>query len=92
MKTSLLIAGLALSLSRCPAPPVPPSPNDAPATCAGWCEHAQLLGCPAAMRTAEGASCVEVCENFQSSGFAAFDLACRVHAKSCVAADQCENK
>lgn len=105
MKLSLSLLAfmtIALSLTACPKEPVPPTPGtdagpepDTPdaslLTCADWCKHAEELHCAAAKDTPAGAHCVDVCTNFQS-GPAPFDLRCRVGAKTCTAADNCENK
>lgn len=66
----------------------------APATCANWCKHAKKLGCPSAKPTPQGSTCEEVCSFVQTSGIkaATWDLKCRIGARSCAAADNCENK
>lgn len=80
---------LILALCGCPAPK-PPAPPPGAATCADWCHHAAELGCEAGASTSAGVTCEAVCLNVQTSGFAAFDLECRVHAASCDAAESCE--
>lgn len=73
--------------------PLPPPPEGgirkAP-TCAGWCDRAVELGCPAGKPTPNGSPCVAVCENVQRSGVVSWNLSCRVAATSCAAADACE--
>lgn len=74
-------------------PPVPTSPLPSPApgtaTCDTWCLHAVALGCVAAQSTPGGASCIDVCKNFD--GPLALNVACRTNAATCDAADECEN-
>lgn len=48
------------------------------------------MRCPAALPTASGASCADVCAN-TLDGPAPFKVACRSVAPSCVAADACED-
>lgn len=69
-----------------------PGPVDPPAvpTCETACDRARVLNCAYAHPTAAGASCVEVCENVQTSGFLKWDLGCRSVAASCAAIDACE--
>ena len=69
-----------------------PGPVDPPAvpTCETACDRAAELGCAHARPTAAGASCVEVCESVQASGFLRWDLRCRSVAASCTAIDACE--
>lgn len=85
-----------------PSPPAPPIPDASDAatplldaagpmeaTCQSWCAHASFLGCDAARATASGATCEQVCSNFD--GPLQLNLACRTSALTCEAADQCEN-
>ena len=89
-------------LVGCPPEPVTPTPTPDSgvepdsdearnATCSKWCAHAAELGCSSAKPTPKGGSCTAVCENVQSSGIVRWNLVCRVKAKSCAAADVCEN-
>lgn len=93
----------ALMCCACACPPVPvppPSPDPdasiddpdaaASSTCAAWCKHAAALHCDAAKPTRAGASCADVCVNVQT-GPAKLNLRCRIAAKTCAAADVCEN-
>lgn len=106
MKKLLLAGWFVASLAGCPkpsptpVPPVPPMPNpyvvdagEPPTveyTCADMCSHLFDLKCPGAEPTASGATCLEVCQNVQSSGVVAFNLRCRVNARTCAAADACK--
>jgi len=60
------------------------------ATCEQVCKHMTALDCPSAQPTPNGASCVEVCENVQSSGMIEWNLDCRAAAATCESADECE--
>lgn len=85
---------LALTFAACattPLPPVPP-PQPATATCADVCANMAKLDCPSAKPTARGATCERVCQNFQDSGIATWDLPCRSVALSCATADLCESR
>lgn len=84
---------LVLAIAGCPPKP-PPIPPPAPgvATCVDVCGHYAELGCDAAKPTAEGTSCGATCTNVQTSGVIAFNLDCRVRAKSCAEAERCERK
>jgi len=67
-----------------------PSPIPHPgATCSSVCAHEFSLGCPAAQPTADGRTCVDVCENITLSGFTTLDLGCMDAAPTCAAVDQC---
>ena len=96
MKTTISLALLALAaLTACPRAPVPPAPEPGDggtelATCAGWCRHAADLLCEAAHPTPAGSPCEAVCTNVQASGVVTWNLKCRVAARSCAAADACE--
>lgn len=89
---------IAALLVGCPSSPVQPATgtNDAatfdgkPVTCAQWCQHATALHCEAAKPTTLGASCEDVCNHFAASNIATWNLKCRVAAKTCNAADNCE--
>ncbi len=83
-----------LPLLGCPSKPepiTPPNPTFEPGTCAGWCSHAAELHCEAAKPTPRGASCTTVCEHNETVGVSHFNLGCREKARSCAAADACEN-
>lgn len=90
----IIVAGIicAIGAIGCPPkPPVPPDGGDAGAgTCEGVCQHLRALSCPGGEPTHEGATCEDVCQNIQDSGVIRWDLACRVHAPSCAAADACD--
>ena len=60
-------------------------------TCAHACDRLRVLGCREAEPTPRGATCEDVCENIQSSGFIEWDLACRAAIQGCEAVDLCEN-
>lgn len=84
-----------LALTGCPRrepvpPPTPAADAGAEPTCEAWCTHAAVLGCPSAKPTPRGSPCVRVCENIQKSGVVSWNLACRVAAATCEAADACE--
>ncbi len=85
-----------MALTSCtPKPPVPPQPipptadSGAEVTCADACRHLSSMMCPNAEPTKKGATCVEVCENVQSSGVMKMNLRCLVTSSSCKAADEC---
>ena len=92
----LLTLILVFFLASCTFPPSPgpepepPNPPVEPATCEGFCEHGETLGCEWTKPSPEGTTCVEVCESVQNSGIVTWDLECRVAAKSCEEVDQCE--
>ena len=68
-------------------------PNPMPgAQCPDVCANMVKLDCPAAKPTAKGATCEQVCVNFQTSGLASWNLGCRATALTCAAADACEAK
>lgn len=70
---------------------VPPTPTPVPvADCKEVCLRARDLGCAISKPTANGKHCVEVCENIQGSGVITWNLACRIAATTCEAADACE--
>lgn len=94
MKTALL----ALLLVACgpnpgPQPPRPAAPDAGPGvvSCAAYCEHAAALGCEQGKPTPKGASCMQVCDNVQTSGFGQLDLRCGYSATTCAAIDACEH-
>lgn len=76
-----------VALSCHPATPVPV--QDA-GLCPGVCEHYQALGCPAGKPASGGATCATVCQNALASGLVRWNLACRLAAPSCDAAERCE--
>jgi hypothetical protein len=81
-------ADAASSVDAAPAPTPAPSPN--PTGCQAWCDHAKALGCSAADPTPGGATCAEVCTN-TLDGPVPLNVACRAAAKTCAAADSCED-
>ncbi len=85
-----LLLAAALTAAHCtepkPAPP-PPDPVDMP-TCAKACARLMKLGCHDGDPTAEGASCVAVCENAADSP-SPLPVACVTRAADCEAAAQC---
>jgi hypothetical protein len=87
MKHFLVSILFAFSLASCP--PVP-TPAPGVATCAAVCANMTALNCPSAKPTAKGATCEQVCTNFQNSGITKLNLGCRASAVSCAAADACE--
>ncbi|HVZ89616.1 MAG TPA: hypothetical protein VHG72_21825 [Polyangia bacterium] len=103
MKRIGLLFGLVVLLASCegcwhPAP-TPVTPNkDASATadgsytatCQGVCALGASLGCAFAAPTPAGASCVDVCLNFQAANITPWSLACRAAATSCAAIDACQ--
>lgn len=91
----VVVVGIAgFMLCACPDKPPNPPPVDrdasAPATCGDVCTHYRELGCKQGNPTPKGASCETVCENYQTSGIAKWNLACRVGVKSCESLDDCE--
>jgi hypothetical protein len=89
MRTALLCV---LLLGACPHPTPVPVPPPGVATCVDVCGHYVELGCLAGTPTAEGTTCAAVCNNVQSSGIVSWNLDCRVRAKTCAEAEQCERK
>jgi len=59
-------------------------------SCHDVCKRGEQLDCSWALPTLEGATCIEVCQNVQSSGIVNWDLDCRVTAKTCNEVDECE--
>lgn len=80
------------SSKPCPTSPAPASPDAGPATCETVCAHELALGCTQAKPTQEGATCETVCLNAVSSGLFKLNLACRLSATSCAAAEACAAK
>lgn len=90
--TTVIVAVLTSCTPRPPVPPQPIPPNSdsgTEITCADVCRHLSGMMCPSAEPTKNGATCVEVCENVQSSGTMTFDMKCLITAPSCKAADEC---
>lgn len=100
-----LVAGIAgcPKPSPTPIPPTPPynPPNPYssdsavpdPArqyTCADVCKHGFDLNCPWAQPTPNGATCLDVCNNIQTSGVITWNLACKSTQPSCAAIDACK--
>lgn len=88
--SALRLLLLALFVSACSAVTAPPPKPEPTAICADVCARGVELGCAFALPTDGGSSCVEVCDNVQSSGIIEWDLACRASASSCEAIDLCE--
>lgn len=90
---------IAAAFIACPKPtpdPTPPTPdaNDSgptgPVTCKEVCAHYRQLGCKEGDPTPKGATCEQVCDNFQTSGVAKWNLPCRLGVKSCAETSACE--
>jgi hypothetical protein len=79
---SLLVA------AHCGNKPGPDGEGD-PASCADACAHLDELGCPEAEPTPEGATCVEVCENVETSGTVTLNPACVIEITACAQVDEC---
>ena len=81
---------LLLLLAGCP--PIPPQADDpkpGDPTCATACEHLTELECPLAEPTANGKTCVDICENTLTGPDAAhWPVACLTEAKTCEACDE----
>lgn len=88
--SALRLLLLAIFVSACSAVPAPSPKPEPKATCADVCARGVGLGCAFALPTEGGATCVEVCNNVQSSGIIEWDLECRASAASCEAVDLCE--
>lgn len=78
---------LLLLLGCATTPPPTPTPLDG---CESYCAHMTDLGCEIAKPTPDGATCLDICKTVQASTVVTWDLACRVRAESCAAADSCE--
>ncbi len=85
---SILVAGLGCTPTP-PIPPVTPTTDAGAPSCASACATLRALRCPAAETTPRGATCVDVCQNVQSSGIVAFDLPCLARARTCAEASAC---
>lgn len=59
-------------------------------TCADLCKHMFDLHCMGAEPTPNGATCLDVCQNLQTSGVVVLDLKCRTKARTCAAIDACK--
>ena len=70
--------------TQAPAPAPAPPPDPGALTCATACENLRKLGCEEAAPTADGATCVEVCQNANN-----LPVACITRALSCPAAEDC---
>jgi hypothetical protein len=95
-----IIVTIAICFFACgPYPPPEPTPGPEPepipdpisATCTEVCVRGDFLNCKWAQPTPGGASCVEVCENVQTSGIVQWDLGCRAAARSCAEVEACED-
>ena len=83
-----LIAAIVLALcASCCAPAYDPGPSPVDAGTLDDCERACArlaeLGCPEAEPTPEGATCVDVCWNAESSGVVTLDPVCVAAINSC---------
>lgn len=72
-----------------PTPWPVPEPDDASA-CADACRRLRALGCEAAKPTTAGGTCEDVCENAARSA-APLPTRCIASARSCAAADACQD-
>ncbi len=70
------------------SPPLPP-PSPGGYSCEESCTAFARLGCQEYLPTAEGATCVEICDNAQA-GPAPLDLGCIVRSQDCAQARRCE--
>lgn len=88
-------AALALCLAgACSLPPtMPPSRlvpvQGDPSGCPAACERFESLGCPEAEPTPDGATCVDVCRNAETSGYLTVKPSCIASAESCDEAREC---
>jgi hypothetical protein len=90
-RRSTLILAIAVSLlvaAHCGNKPPPDGEGD-PASCVDACAHLDELGCPEAEPTPEGATCVEVCRNVETSGTITLNPACVVEIDECAQVDEC---
>ena len=88
----LLLAIMTVMIMECGPTPTPdPVHPPSPATCLEVCDNGARLGCEWSKPTAQGESCMTVCETVQSSGIVQWDLDCRAGASSCEAVDACED-
>lgn len=71
-----------------PAPPAPTSQRPGGATCAAACANLERLGCPEARRSANGLTCVTICE--RASELQDMRLSCVAGAPSFTALLACE--
>ncbi len=88
----LALLASSLLLTACP-PPQPvtpgPTPEEAEADCSSACIHYRKLGCEEGENTNDGATCEDVCENFQASGMIVMDLDCASKVTTCDAINEC---
>ncbi len=90
-----LLAALLLAATCDPPPPLPPLvPPERPdagdvADCEAACQRLAELGCEEAQPTPHGATCVEVCDNVESSGATTLVPGCVAEADSCEQARGC---
>jgi len=89
------LAAMVAIVGGCPKPtPTPvvnprdasdaaPAWNGGPATCLDYCRRGAVLGCPWAQPTPAGATCVDVCANYQKVSPAPWDLTCRTQSTVC---------
>lgn len=72
----------------------PPAPAPAPAapSCFTACAQFRLKGCKEGTPTNDGATCEEVCETMQSSGFIVYDLSCASKIQLCSDISKCPRR
>lgn len=86
----LLAACCGLACLPHPPPgPVPPRLDAGGPTCGAACQHLTTLDCAWARPTANGHTCLEVCQNVQESGIVGWNLPCLQLAPTCQDADRC---
>lgn len=79
-----------------PVDAAPPPPEDidgaARTPCYRACKKLEQLGCPEAKPTAAGATCLQVCQNIESSAVVTMDPECVAGAESCRIASACGSR
>lgn len=93
---SLLALALLTACAACTAytwdPPLPPRPppeqSDAGA-CERACARLSELGCEEAQPTPGGATCLEVCETAETSGYFTLDPNCIAEVGQCSDVERC---
>ena len=60
-----------------------------PPACERACRRLEKLGCPEAMPTPSGVTCVAVCENVEDSGVVSLDPECVARIRSCTDIESC---
>ena len=68
-----------------------PIPTGTPADCAAACTTLRAHHCAAGDPTPKGASCEDVCQNTESSGYASMNPRCVATSADCAAADACSD-